>query len=348
MNILLCYGTRPEYIKITPLINEFSLKGIKFKTLCLRQHTSLLDSLKEPDYTVDIPEAMNRLDGILAAGKDIPEETFFGVSHVLVQGDTATAFTCAMAAFHRNIPVIHLEAGLRTYDRDNPYPEETYRQLISRIASIHLCPTEQNKQNLLNEKVFGDIYVVGNTVLDKLVNIREQVSYGNEVLVTLHRRENHDQMAEWFSSINEEAKLYPKYTFTLPIHPNPNVQKYKKILTHVNVIEPLPYEQFIIRLSKCLFAISDSGGIQEEASFLGKKVIVCRTITERPETLGMTSFLCVKPESLHKLVTDAINTPIISKNSVYGDGQSSKIISKLLHRYGDENRMDDNPREIRQ
>jgi len=330
VNILLCYGTRPEYIKIAPLTEEFSLKGIKFKTLCLRQHTSLLDGLKESDYTVSIPDATNRLDGILAAGKAIPEETFSDVSHVLVQGDTATAFTCAMAAFHRNIPVIHLEAGLRTYDRDNPYPEETYRQLISRIASIHLCPTEQNKQNLINEKVFGEIYVVGNTVLDKLVDVRDNVSYGSEVLVTLHRRENHGQMAEWFSAINEAAKLYPEYIFTLPIHPNPNVQKHRELLTHVNVINPLPYEQFIERLSKCLFAISDSGGIQEEASFLGKKVIVCRAITERPETLGITSFLCTSPEDLHKLITDAIAKPCVDKSDIYGSGNTCKTVSNLL------------------
>lgn len=326
----MCYGTRPEYIKIAPLMSEFALKEISFRTLCIRQHTSLLDGLKESDYTVNVSEATNRLDGILAAGKDIQEEAFSCISHVLVQGDTATAFTCAMAAFHRHIPVIHLEAGLRTYDRENPYPEEIYRQLISRIASIHLCPTEQNKQNLINEKVFGHIHVVGNTVLDKLVKTRDKVSYGSEVLVTLHRRENHENMAEWFSAINEEAKRYPELIFTLPIHPNPNVQKHKNLLTHVNVIEPLPYEQFIERLSTCLFAISDSGGIQEETSFLGKKVIVCRTITERPETLNSTSFLCTNPEDLHKLVASAAVKPFVSKSDVYGAGNSGAIISELL------------------
>lgn len=333
MNILLCYGTRPEYIKIAPLINELTSKDIQFKTLCIRQHTSLLDGIKDADCTVHIPVATNRLDGILAAGKDIPEIAFDGISHILVQGDTATAFACTMAGFHRHIPVIHLEAGLRTYDRENPYPEETYRQLISRVASMHLCPTEQNKQNLINEKVFGEIYVVGNTVLDKLVGIRDDVSYGSEVLVTLHRRENHSQMAEWFSTINKEAKLYPEYIFTLPIHPNPNVQKYRELLTHVNVINPLPYEQFIERLSKCLFAISDSGGIQEEASFLGKKVIVCRTITERPETLGITSFLCTGPEDLHKLITDAIAKPCVNKSDIYGSGNTCKTVSNLLGLY---------------
>ena len=330
MNILLCYGTRPEYIKIAPLINEFALKGIQFKTLCVRQHISLLAGLEDSDYTVNVPEATNRLDGILAAGKGIQEETFFGISHVLVQGDTATAFTCAMAAFHRHIPVIHLEAGLRTHDKENPHPEETYRQLISRIASIHLCPTEQNKQNLIDEKVSGDIHVVGNTVLDRLVSIRDETSCGNEVLITLHRRENHERMAEWFLAINEEAKQCPELIFTLPIHPNPNVQKHKSLLTHVNVIDPLPYEQFIVRLSKCLFTISDSGGIQEEASFLGKKVIVCRTVTERTETLGITSFLCTKPGDLHKLVSDATVKQHTAKSTIYGNGKTSSMVADIL------------------
>ena len=268
MNILVCYGTRPELIKINPLIKEFRRQNIEFKLLCVKQHISLIMDAKEADYTVDVPEATNRLDGLLAVPMAIPKEVFEGITHVLVQGDTATALVCSLAAFHRNIKVIHLEAGLRTYDTQNPYPEETYRQIISRVASTHLCPTADNAMNLKREGIVDGVIVVGNTGIDNLVNLREKTETNNEVLVTLHRRENHYIMDQWFSEVNKIALSHPEFIFTLPIHPNPNVQKYRYLLNNVNVIDPLPYDQFIDRVSRCALIISDSGGIQEEASFL--------------------------------------------------------------------------------
>ncbi len=334
LNILVCYGTRPEYIKISPLLTEFTNQGIKFKTLCIQQHTSLLNNVRPADYTVAIPSAENRLNGILSAGMGIPEEAFTDVTHVLVQGDTATAFLGAITAFNRRIDVIHLEAGLRTYDRNNPYPEEIYRQMISRIAQIHLCPTEQNKQNLINEKVFGEFYVVGNTVLDNLKILRGDTEYGNEVLVTLHRRENHALMEQWFSTINSIARDNPSFLFTLPIHPNPNVQIYKHLLTHVNVVEPIEYDSFIKKLLKCSFVISDSGGIQEEAGFLGKKVIVCRTTTERQEGLGSFAFLCPSPADLTKFVINVVGNLQTKQSDVYGSGNSTKlVVASIIENY---------------
>lgn len=332
MNILVCYGTRPELIKINPLTAEFKRQGISFKVLCVKQHTSLIKDAQGADYSVDVPEAKNRLDGLLATPATIPNEVFNSITHVLVQGDTATALVCALAAFHRNIPVIHLEAGLRTYDSQNPYPEETYRQMISRLASVHLCPTSANAQNLANEGISNGIFVVGNTVLDNLVGIRNKVSVNNEVLVTLHRRENHPIMDQWFLEINKLALSYPNLLFTLPIHPNPNVQKHRGLLTNINVIEPLQYDSFIDRVARCALVISDSGGIQEETSFLGKYVIVCRQRTERPESVGLSSFICPTPDSLGELFSDLITQPPPEQANLYGNGHASEAISYCLLR----------------
>lgn len=337
MNILVCYGTRPELIKINPLIKEFRRQNIEFKLLCVKQHTSLIMDAKEADYTVDVPEATNRLDGLLAVPMAIPKEVFEGITHVLVQGDTATALVCSLAAFHRNIKVIHLEAGLRTYDTQNPYPEETYRQIISRVASIHLCPTEENAMNLKREGIVDGVFVVGNTGLDNIIELREKTEINNEVLVTLHRRENHSIMDQWFTEINKIALSHPEYIFILPIHPNPNVQKHRHLLNKVKVVEPLPYDQFIDRVSRCALIISDSGGIQEEASFLGKNVIVCRQITERPESVGISSFLCRSPEELIDMFSKIITNPMPEKSNLYGNGNASNLIVAKLKMESNEN-----------
>ncbi len=333
MNILVCYGTRPEWIKIKPLLNRFKQEGIRYDVLNVRQHTNLLEDTSEVNYVLDIKSETsnsNRLDNIIANITSIPSEAFLEKTHVLVQGDTATALMCAMAAFHRKIPVIHLEAGLRTRDKENPYPEEVYRQMISRIADIHLAPTSTNMSNLNDEYVSGRYFKVGNTVLDNLLQFREQIEYGNEVLITLHRRENHDQISEWFDVISNIALRNNDITYTLPIHPNPNVKKHIDRLKGVNVIDPIPYDIFIQRLLKCRYIISDSGGIQEEASFLGKRVIVCRKITERPETVGLTSALCNSPNDLYALENEIRNNYKIEPNDIYGSGHSSADIVRIL------------------
>jgi UDP-N-acetylglucosamine 2-epimerase (non-hydrolysing) len=333
MKILLCYGTRPEWIKIKPLLHEFKREGINYSVLNVRQHTNLLEENNEVNYFVDIHENKmypNRLDVIMSNITSIPPQAFSEVTHVLIQGDTATALMCAMAAFHRQIPVIHLEAGLRTRDKHNPYPEEVYRQMISKIADIHLAPTNQNVLNLNQENVLGKHFKVGNTVLDNLASYRNKISYGNEVLITLHRRENHERMNEWFSAISEIALSNPVTTYTLPLHPNPNVQKHKRLLKGVNVVEPIPYEQFLERLVKSRYLISDSGGIQEEASFLGKKVIVCRKVTERPETIGINTIMCLEPQDLRMHELSLRDKYAIEPNNIYGDGSSSLKIAKIL------------------
>ena len=251
----------------------------------------------------------------------------------MVQGDTTSAFALALAAFHRNIPVIHLEAGLRTYDVNNPWPEEINRRCISSFTSIHLCPTTNNKKQLTNEGIGGAMWVVGNTGLDNLIHLLDKIEYKNEVLITLHRRENHHNMDRWFVELSKLAKENPHLLFTFPIHPNPNVQRHKHLLQNINVIDPLGYDDMLNKIVKCRLIISDSGGIQEEASFLKKKVIVCRKTTERPESLNETSFLCGDPEELKEVFDFIIsNGYIVSDKCIcpYGDGHASETIMKIL------------------
>jgi len=324
--ILICYGTRPEHIKISPLLSEMKDK-IPYKTLFTGQHTDLVKNVNF-DFDLKIKDGNNRLDSVVQSCLNLDEDIFEGISHILVQGDTVSAYSLALAAFHRGIKIIHLEAGLRTYDFNNPYPEEAYRQCISRISDINLCPTQNNWNNLQSEKVRGDSVVVGNTVLDNLLGIES--TYGDKVLITMHRRENHHNMDEWFKEINQLAIDNPELNFEIPLHPNPNVKKHKDILTHVNVVSPFDYNTMIKEISECKFLISDSGGIQEESSFLNKKVIVCRKITERPESVGKHSFMCGEPRNLKGIFYSLKENYEVDLDCPYGDGQSSKKIVNYL------------------
>jgi UDP-N-acetylglucosamine 2-epimerase (non-hydrolysing) len=327
--ILITYGTRPEYIKVKPLIDSFIENKIKFKTLFTGQHKTLVDN--NADFNLEISNnGDNRLNNIISSCVLLNDEYFKGITHVLVQGDTTSALGIALSAFNRKIDVIHLEAGLRTYDIENPYPEETNRQLIARIANIHFCPTELNYQNLINEKVLGDLHVVGNTGLDNLSQYLPMCEYTDTVLITLHRRENHDIIDEWFYEINELAKNYSDLKFVLPMHPNPNVQKYKKILTNVEIIEPLAHDELIKLLIKTKLVITDSGGLQEECSFFNKKCLVCRKITERPESIGLTSFMIDSPNDLSSMFNIHIGDFKTSGNSPFGDGNASNKISEII------------------
>ena len=326
MKLLICFGTRPEYIKVKPLISKFKDK-LDVEVLFVKQHTNIFDF---SGYTreLDLRECNNRLDSVFVSVLSKSQEIFKDISHVLIQGDTATACALSLAAFNRKIKVIHLEAGLRTYDLENPYPEELYRQLISRISDINLCPTEQNKINLEKELVHGKTFLVGNTVLDNLNNI--QTSYGNKVLVTLHRRENFSIIADFFKQISELAKENPDLEFILPIHPNPEVQKYKHLLTNVNVIQPLQYDQLIDILKDTKLVITDSGGIQEECSFLNKKAIVCRKTTERQESVNIHSFLCAEPKFLKEIFYEHLGNYQVNQPCPYGDGNASDKVLSIL------------------
>lgn len=327
MKILICLGTRPEWLKIKPLIKLLDKKN--YDLFFTGQHEDLLKDI-DFDYNVEVTKNNNRLDDIISSCMiNFPSKKY---DYTLVQGDTGSALGCALASYNRKIKIIHLESGLRTYDLDNPYPEESYRQIISRISSINLCPTDVSYNNLINEKVSGKSYIVGNTVLDNLIDLKENSNYGNDVLITLHRRENHEIMDKWFLELNDISNDHPSLNFILPIHPNPNVQKHKVILNQtIKVIDPLSHSDLIGTLLNCKFVITDSGGIQEEATFLNKKSIVCRKTTERPEGLSTGHlFLCDEPKDLKELVYIINNDYYINNECPYGDGKSSKKIIEIL------------------
>ena len=323
--ILLCFGTRPEWLKIKPLIKLMDRS--EYKLLFTGQHPDLLKDV-EVDYQITMTSNDNRLDSIISdCMLQFPNGDFRGV---LVQGDTGSAFGCGLAAFNRKLRIYYLEAGLRSGNLQHPYPEEGYRQMIARIADVNLTPTELSAQNLRDEKVHGEIYVVGNSVLDNLVGFDEP-TMGNLILVTLHRRENHHWMDEWFTELERLATDYPQYQFVLPIHPNPNVKKHRGILKNVTVVEPLEHRHLINMLRKSNLIISDSGGLQEEGSFFNKKVIVCRKTTERPEGIGTGHLhLCDSPKDLYDLFGKLIENPYISENCPYGDGHTSEKVLKIF------------------
>tara|TARA_R110000751_G_scaffold194488_1_gene299885 strand:- start:1529 stop:2509 length:981 start_codon:yes stop_codon:yes gene_type:complete len=322
--ILLCFGTRPEWLKLKPLTKVLK----NYKLLFTGQHPDLLKGI-DVDYRINIMETGNRLDGVISdCLLQFPEGDF---EAVLVQGDTASAFACALAAFNRKLKIYYLEAGLRTYNLDHPYPEEGYRQMISRISDVNLCPTTLSQLNLKKEKVPGTSVVVGNTVLDNLLTYKDKCEYTNKVLVTLHRRENHKEMASWFTAVNDLAKEHFDIEFVMPLHPNPNVQKHKDILTHVTVVEPMEYPDLLNLLTKTKLVITDSGGLQEEGSFFNKKVLVCRQTTERPEAIATGHlYMCGSPTILKNKFNIINDDPIIDTECPYGDGESSQRISKYL------------------
>jgi UDP-N-acetylglucosamine 2-epimerase (non-hydrolysing) len=323
--ILLCFGTRPEWLKIKPLITIMDRS--EYKLLFTGQHPDLLQNV-EVDYKININDSDNRLDSIISdCMLQFPNGEF---GSVLVQGDTGSAFGCALAAFNRQLKIYYLEAGLRSGDLQHPYPEEGYRQMIARIADVNLAPTQLSANNLIKEKVHGKSYVVGNSVLDNLVDFGDP-TYENFVLITLHRRENHYWMDKWFTELNDLAIANTELEFILPIHPNPMVQKWKHLLTNVSVVEPMEHTDMIYHIKKCRFIISDSGGLQEEGSFFNKKVIVCRTTTERPEGLYTGHLhLCKTPNDLKDLFGKVNNNPYISENCPYGDGDTAIKVLNIL------------------
>jgi UDP-N-acetylglucosamine 2-epimerase (non-hydrolysing) len=330
MKILFCLGTRPEWLKIKPLINLMDKS--EYDLFFTGQHEDLLNNV-EFDYKVSVTNKNNRLDDIMiSCMSNFPNQNY---DYVLVQGDTGSALGCALASYNRKIKLIHLEAGLRTYDLENPYPEEAYRQIISRISDINFCPTNLSFENLISEKVTGKIFVVGNTVLDNIVDLKDKTNYGNDVLITLHRRENHDIMDKWFESLNKITEKYKELNFILPIHPNPNVQKYRHILNkNIKVVDPLNHNDLLNILVGCRFVITDSGGIQEEATFLNKKSIVCRKTTERPEGINTEHIiLCENPSDLILYVDNIIKDYNINTECPYGDGHSSEKILNIIREW---------------
>lgn len=331
MNLLISYGTRPEYIKILPLLDQLDKQDIKYYVIYTGQHPDLVKT-DIADIKLTMPtdkDKTNRLDSVV---KHILSSDFIydGITHVMVQGDTTSAFAVALGAFHREIPVLHLEAGLRTFKRD-PYPEEFNRSAITKLASIHFAPTTLNETNLIKEGISSEvIHVVGNTVLDNLVHIKPE--YGNTIIVTMHRRENIKILAQYFEELNKIANLHKSADFLFPMHPNPAIQELRPLLTadNIKVVSPIPYHDFIKEVAKAKFIISDSGGLQEEASFFKKRIIICRELTERPEVLENFGFLCKHPKDLSLFFNKLKENYKVNAPSPFGSGHASEKIASII------------------
>jgi len=346
--ILVAFGTRPEIIKLFPVIEALKARKLAFRTLFTGQQMDLYEDVKAlvpiPDFTFASAftgdKKHNTLGGSFIKICMAAEELFLNHAFdiVVVQGDTTTACALAQMAFYNGVKVAHVEAGLRTFDLSNPFPEELNRTLIGRLAHVHFAPTRQAADNLVREGAVH-VHLVGNTVVDavnffKAKMIRPTASSG-KVLVTLHRRENHACMDRLFHEIQAVAMGNPDLEIVLPIHPNPNVQKHRAILTAANIriIEPIGYPEMLKLISESSFIITDSGGIQEEATCFNRKVLIVREKTERPETIEMGLGRLVGKEIEAAVAWARIPPPPPGK-SPYGDGHSAEKIASWLQEYG--------------
>ena len=334
--ILIVFGTRPEAIKMVPLVKVFQKYSSEFNTkVCVTaQHREMLDQVLEffnviPDYDLNLMKPEQTLYGltadIITGMKSVLED--FQPDYVFVHGDTTTTMAVSISAFYSGAKVCHVEAGLRTHNKWSPFPEEVNRQVTGRIADLHFAPTDTSKQNLLQENISeGSILVTGNTVIDALLESVERVSdqpseliqklssrIGEKemILVTGHRRENH---GEGFVRICEALKTIAlddtERLIVYPVHLNPKVQEpVQRVLSGVDnviLIDPLAYQDFIWMMNRAKLIITDSGGVQEEAPSLGKPVLVMRDTTERPEAVEAGTVVLVGTNT-NLIVTEALD-----------------------------------------
>lgn len=368
--VMLVFGTRPEAIKMAPLVKELQKNQDNFNTIvCVTgQHREMLDQVLnifkiKPDYDLNIMKQGQDLYDVtarvLVGMRDVLKEAQPDV--VLVHGDTTTSTAAALAAFYQQIPVGHVEAGLRTHNIYSPWPEEMNRQITGRIATYHFAPTPLSEQNLLAENVKKEnIHVTGNTVIDALYMVVEKIKNDKTldaelevvlnksgynvnrltggkklVLITGHRRENFgDGFIHMCTAIKDLTKKYPDVDFVYPMHLNPNVRKpihevFGEDLSHLNnmfFIEPLEYLSFVYLMEKSTIVLTDSGGIQEEAPGLGKPVLVMRDTTERPEALEAGTV---------KLVGTNYDKIISEVSALLNDQDYYEKMSKAVNPYGD-------------
>ncbi|WP_430815375.1 non-hydrolyzing UDP-N-acetylglucosamine 2-epimerase [Carboxylicivirga sp. RSCT41] len=366
--ILIVFGTRPEAIKMAPVVKEFKKCEQDFETkVCVTaQHREMLDQVLSffnicPDFDLNLMKPNQNLysltGDIINGMKPVLEE--FKPDIVLVHGDTTTSSAAALAAFYSGAKVGHVEAGLRTYNKLAPFPEELNRQLTGRIADYHFAPTSKSQNNLLQEKTdASSIMVTGNTVIDALIESVEIVNkvHDNDdinrlkelidpkkklIVVTGHRRENHGQgFLNICDALNTIAKT-EHVQVIYPVHLNPNVQKpVYSILgdnPNIHLIDPLPYEAFIWLMDKAYLIVTDSGGVQEEAPSLGKPVLVMRDTTERPEAVEAGTVILVGTDK-NKIADEAMNlienteryNKMSQLHNPYGDGKASQRIVDFL------------------
>ena len=367
--VMLVFGTRPEAIKMCPLVKEFQKQPKNFETIvCVTgQHREMLDQVLrifeiQPDYDLNIMKQGQDLYDVtakvLVGMRDVLKKAQPDV--VLVHGDTTTSTAAALAAFYQQIPVGHVEAGLRTRNIYSPWPEEMNRQITGRIATYNFAPTSLSEMNLTEEKAQGQIYVTGNTVIDALHMVVDKLNCDKElaqeqikvlanagydvtrlasgkklVLITGHRRENFGEgFISMVTAMKDLSEKYPEVDFVYPMHLNPNVRKpihevFGEDLTiyqNFFFIEPLQYLEFVYLMEKSTIVLTDSGGIQEEAPGLGKPVLVMRNTTERPEALEAGTVKLVGTD--HDLIVNEVSK--LLEDGVYYDK-----MSKAVNPYGD-------------
>lgn len=367
--VMLVFGTRPEAIKMCPLVKEFQKHSDEFETIvCVTgQHREMLDQVLDifevkPDFDLNIMKQGQDLYDVtarvLTGMRDVFKECKPDV--VLVHGDTTTSTAAALAAFYQQIPVGHVEAGLRTHNIYSPWPEEMNRQITGRIASYNFSPTPLSESNLKEEKAQGEIYVTGNTVIDALHMVVDKLkndeSLAKEqkgilkkagydvnrladgrklVLITGHRRENFGEgFIHMVTAIKDLKNKYPEVDFVYPMHLNPNVRKpihevFGEDLSNLDnmfFIEPLQYLEFVYLMEKATIVLTDSGGIQEEAPGLGKPVLVMRDTTERPEALASGTVHLVGTD--YQKIMDEVSTLLEDENAY-------EKMSKAVNPYGD-------------
>jgi UDP-N-acetylglucosamine 2-epimerase (non-hydrolysing) len=365
--ILFIFGTRPEAIKLAPLILEFKKQKNFITKVCITsQHREMLEQVINffqlpVDYDLSIMEHNQTLfkisSKIIQSIEPVLEE--FQPDLIFVQGDASSAFLGALTGFYKKIKIVHIEAGLRSYNKYAPFPEEINRVLISHIADYHFAPTKKAKENLLKEGVKKNIWVVGNTVIDALFLALKNVKKSEEqyknffkfldfnkkiILVTGHRRESFGgPFRQICLALKELAeKFKDEIEIVYPVHLNPNVRKpVFNILSgqkNIHLIEPLSYPYLVWLLEKSCFVLTDSGGIQEEAPSLGKPVLVMREVTERIEGIkaGTAKLVGVKKDSIVKnsvkLLTDKnLYQKMAKKKNPYGDGKSTERIVKIIN-----------------
>ena len=360
MKALFVFGTRPEAIKMAPVVLEFNRSGlIKPVVAVTGQHRDMLDQVLgffgiTPDYDLNLMTEGQSLCSLSARAisglETIIDEECPDI--LLVQGDTTTAFTGAYVGFLKRIPVAHIEAGLRTGNRMEPFPEEINRQLVGNLADLHLCPTKMASQNLIAEGKRANIHVVGNTVIDALLeglrilgdnwkpDLPELLAMTNpegSVLLTIHRRESFGESLDGIlNAIRRLAEDHPKISFLFPVHPNPNIRKpvFERLAGIPNLVltAPLDYPHFIWAMSKARLIITDSGGVQEEAPTLGIPVLVARNVTERQEGIeaGVATLVGTVEENIVAIASRFLaGEPRHQLSNPYGDGGSSQKILAL-------------------
>jgi len=357
------FGTRPEAIKMAPLYHKLIELGIETKVIATAQHREMLDQVLElfsikADFDLNVMKHRQTLAGLtarLCIGIDnvLSEESF---DWILTQGDTTSTFVGSLIAFYHKVKVGHVEAGLRSFHRDDPFPEEVNRRMASQLATLHFAPTRQAKENLLKDNINEKtIFITGNTVIDALLwIIREKQEeldrivkkYGvadkRYILMTMHRRENHGtKMENTMRGIKRLLKRYDDYHLIFPVHFNPAVRDvvYQELKDVDNVIltDPVEYLDFLALMRDCRFIISDSGGVQEEAPSLGKPVLVLRETTERPEAVesGVAQLIGTDEASVYengaKLIEDkSLYQRMAIASNPFGQGDASVKIAELL------------------